>query len=93
MVIHIQDTHTSYSAQKYLAKILEYLNVNYGTDLIAIEGSIGEIETSDFSRFPDKTVKNKVADYFLNEGKIDGAEYLCIVENQVMEMIYINFTA
>ena len=82
LVIHIQDTHTSYSAQKYLAKILEYLNVTYGTDLIAIEGSIGEIETSEFSRFPDKAVKNKVADCFLNEGKIDGAEYLCIVENQ-----------
>ena len=81
LVIHIQDTHTSFSAQKYLAKILEYFHTAYGTDMVALEGSVGKLDASEFSAFPDKNTKEKVADYFLSEGKIDGAEYLCIVEN------------
>ncbi len=81
LVIHIQDTHTSYSAQKHLSKILKYLSDNYGIDVVGIEGATDSIDTSDFSKFPDKSVKDKVAEYFLKEGKIDGAEYLCIVEN------------
>lgn len=81
LIIHIQDTHTSYSAQKHLSKILKYLSDNYGIDVVGIEGAIDTINTSEFSKFPDRSVKDKVAEYFLKEGKIDGAEYLCIVEN------------
>lgn len=81
LVIHIQDTHTSASAQKYMAQILKHLNGSYNTSLIGIEGASHTINTEKFSRFPDEAVKQKVAQYFLDEGKIDGAEYLCILEN------------
>jgi len=81
IVIHIQDTHTSYSAQKYLSKILSYLNNEYDTSIVGLEGATGELDTSKFSRFPDKNAKEKVGDYFLKNGRIDGVEYYSIVEN------------
>ncbi|MCB1196140.1 hypothetical protein KDK77_08135, partial [bacterium] len=81
LVIHIQDTHTSYSAQKYLSHILRFLHDSYDTSLIGIEGASGIIDTSEFSRFPDKEIKKKVSEYFLKSGKIDGTEYFSIVEN------------
>ncbi|MCB1195428.1 hypothetical protein KDK77_04515, partial [bacterium] len=79
-VIHIQDNHTSYSAQKYLSKIIKQLNESYGISLIGTEGASSVVNTSEFSRFPDKEVKENVADYFLKKGDIDGVEFFCIVE-------------
>ncbi|MCD6460592.1 hypothetical protein J7L67_08005, partial [bacterium] len=80
-VIHIQDTHTSYSAQKYMAKILDHLNSKYNAELIGIEGASLPIDVSKFSSFPDTKSKNIVSDYFLKTGRIDGVEYYCITED------------
>ncbi len=80
-VIFIQDIHTSASAQKHLADIILYLYKTHGISNIGIEGATGKIDTSELSIFPDKTVKKYVGEYFYRKGKIDGAEYLSIVEN------------
>ena len=81
LVIHIQDNHTNYGAQKNLAQILEYLNTNYNITLACVEGAAGIINTTEFSRFPDTDTKEVVSDYFLKNGKIDGSEYISIVRN------------
>lgn len=81
IIIHIQDTHTNASSQKYLAMILAHLSSTYDISLAGIEGADSSIDTSEFSRFPDKNVRQKVAEYFLNEGKIDGSEYFSIIQN------------
>ena len=81
LIIHIQDNHTNYGAQKNLARILEYIKAQYDIDLVCVEGASGIIDTSDFSRFPDEKTKDTVSDHFLRNGKIDGSEYVSIVRN------------
>lgn len=80
-IIFIQDIHTSIGAQKNLSRIIEYLNKNYGYSQIFLEGASGKISTCEISIFPDKKVKQDVAEYFLQNGNIDGTEYLSIIEN------------
>ena len=55
---------------------------NYDIDLIGTEGAEGLIDTSEFTGFPDYQTRKIVADYFLRDGKIDGAEYLCVVGDE-----------
>ncbi|MEW6536764.1 MAG: hypothetical protein AB1454_14235 [Candidatus Auribacterota bacterium] len=81
LIIHIQDNHTNYGAQKNLARILEHLNTQYNINLVCVEGAAGLIDTSEFSRFPDTKTKETVSDYFLKNGKIDGSEYISIIRN------------
>ena len=78
LIIHIQDAHCNYEAQTNIRKILELLMDKKGLELIAIEGSAGEIDTSLFTTFPDKEIREEVATYFMKKGKISGAEHLAI---------------
>lgn len=79
-VIHIRDTHANSSAQRNVARILQYLNREYGIDTIGTEGATGVVDVAEFAHFPDESARRTVAEYFLEDGKIDGAEFLCIVE-------------
>lgn len=80
-VIYIQDSHTSISAQKNLARIIQLLRAQYGIRSIYIEGASGIIDTSELSIFPDMNVKKLVSNYYLKQGYIDGSEYVSITEN------------
>jgi len=79
MVIHIQDAHCNYSAQKSINEIVKYLNKNYGIELVGLEGGEGNYDLSVFTRIKDLNLRKKVADYFLKEGRINGAEYYAIL--------------
>jgi len=78
-IIHIQDAHCNYSAQKNIKSIIEYLNTNYKVNLIGLEGGEGDYDLSVFTRIKDLNLRNKVANYFLKEGRINGAEYFAIL--------------
>ncbi len=80
-VIYIQDSHTSISAQKNLASIIQLLRAQYGISSIYIEGASGIIDTSELSIFPDMKVKKMVSNYYLKQGYIDGSEYVSITED------------
>ncbi|MBI3291543.1 MAG: hypothetical protein HYZ73_01860 [Elusimicrobia bacterium] len=76
LIIHIQDLHGHWEVQRNIAKVIEVLQRE--TDhplLIGVEGATGE-SLQDFYRvFPDKALNLDIADYFLKEGLITGAEY------------------
>ncbi|MEI8176509.1 MAG: hypothetical protein WCG78_06540, partial [Candidatus Omnitrophota bacterium] len=78
LVINIQDAHCNYEAQTNISRILDGLIKNYGLKLVALEGSTGAIDPTLFTTFPDEKIRREVADHFLKEGKICGAEYLAI---------------
>lgn len=78
IVINIQDAHCNFEAQSNISNILEGLNKDYGLELVALEGSAGDIDPSLFTTFPDEDIRKEVAVYFLKKGKINGAEYLAI---------------
>lgn len=78
VVLYIKDIHTSFSAQKNIALILDFLTKQYDIQVIGTEGAEGNFDTSDLSAFPDLETREAVAEYFFNKGLIDGAEYLSI---------------
>ena len=77
-VIHVQDAHCIYDAQKNISAILNSLTADNTVSLIAIEGAADIIDTKDFSTFPDSSAKKWVSDYMMKNGRISGAEYFSI---------------
>jgi len=78
VVIHIQDAHCNYDAQKKISDIIEYLHNNYGVSTINLEGGEGAYDLAAFTDIQDKVVREKVADYFVRQGLVNGAEYYAI---------------
>ncbi|MBI4396831.1 MAG: AAA family ATPase [Elusimicrobia bacterium] len=90
MVIHIQDAHGVYAAQRNAARILEALAENShehasGTAsplLVAVEGAWGPVDTRWLSTFPDKNLRNRISENFLQSGQITGEEYLSVTSDE-----------
>ncbi len=78
VVIHIQDAHCNYNAQKTVYSIIDYLNRTYGVNTINLEGGEGDYNFSPFYKIEDASLREKTADYFLREGEINGAESFAI---------------
>ncbi|MBU1862048.1 MAG: hypothetical protein KKH94_00060, partial [Candidatus Omnitrophica bacterium] len=96
-VIHIQDAHTSLEAQKNIAEILAHLNqteddsvrpVNAGKAplLVGIEGAKGAFDTEALRRFPLQSAKEKVGEYFLRKGRLNGSEYQALVSHTPIDL-------
>ncbi|HID26469.1 MAG TPA: hypothetical protein EYP22_01275, partial [Methanosarcinales archaeon] len=80
-IIHIQDAHCNYEAQKNISRIVETLYKDYNINLISVEGADGYVDTSWFKAFPDVEIRREVADYFMKKGEITGVEFLSITED------------
>ncbi|MFA5143730.1 MAG: twin-arginine translocation signal domain-containing protein [Candidatus Omnitrophota bacterium] len=78
VVIHIQDAHCNYAAQKKIAEIIEYLNKEHAIDTVNLEGGAKDYDLSVFTNIYDKNIREKTADYFVREGLVNGAEYFAI---------------
>ena len=78
IVIHIQDAHCNYAAQHKISEIIEYLNKEYGINVVNLEGGAKEYDLSIFTDIVDKSLRDKVADYFVKEGLVNGAEYFAV---------------
>ncbi|MFH1790594.1 MAG: hypothetical protein ABH885_01235 [Candidatus Omnitrophota bacterium] len=75
VVIHIQDAHCNYGAQQAIASIISYLAEHYGAKTINMEGGQGYYDLGLFTDIADKKTREKVADRFVREGLLSGAEY------------------
>ncbi len=86
IVIHIQDAHVNEEAQTNIANVLDYFAGNYGLQLVNLEGAEGDLNTRIFSFVPNKDVLRDISDYFLQEGRLSGPEYLAIVKRPEMKL-------
>ncbi|MCQ9207022.1 MAG: hypothetical protein NG740_03985, partial [Omnitrophica bacterium] len=77
-IIHIQDAHCNYYAQRKICEIIEYLNKSYGINVINLEGGKGSYDLSVFTDVENNQARREVSDYFLREGVINGAEFFAI---------------
>ncbi|MDB4349872.1 hypothetical protein OAA99_02845, partial [Omnitrophica bacterium] len=77
-VVHIQDAHCNYSCQKSIQSIVDYLTGEYGIDLALLEGGAGNYDLSIFTDIEDRFLREKVADSFVKEGRVNGAEFFAI---------------
>ena len=78
VVIHIQDAHCNYNAQRSIIGLIDYFNEKYGIENIGLEGGIGEYDLSTFTCVEDKDTRERVAGYFLKEGRLNAAEYFAV---------------
>ena len=92
-IVHIQDAHCNYAAQHKIAEIIEYLNKEYGVNTINLEGGAKDYDLSVFTNIADKTIRDKVADYFVKEGLVNGAEYFAVNNPEKVNLWGIEDTA
>ena len=76
ILIHIQDAHANYEAQKHLAAILEHLIRKYGLSLVLVEGGSRNDSLSYMRTYAPLAKRKEVAEQFLKAGKISGENYL-----------------
>ncbi|MBI3318936.1 MAG: hypothetical protein HYZ90_07370, partial [Candidatus Omnitrophica bacterium] len=76
LIIHIQDAHANYEAQKHLAGILEYLILNHRISLVLVEGGSRNDSLSYMRTYAPLEKRKQVAEEFLKSGKISGENYL-----------------
>lgn len=86
VIIHIQEAHTNYEAQKHLAGILERLIKQHGLKLILVEGGSGDVSLSSMRRYSAPETRRTVADKYLKAGLIGGEEYLDIVSDYPLSL-------
>jgi serine/threonine protein kinase len=82
LIFNIMSVYSNYSNQKCIADILDILVSQYGVKLISVEGGTGKIDLEFYRNLPDDENKKQVADYFLQEARIQGHEYFAITTNQ-----------
>ncbi len=76
LIIHIQDAHANYEAQKNLAGMLEHLVAIHGLALILVEGGSRNDSLSYMRAYAPLEKRKQVAEEFLKSGKISGENYL-----------------
>jgi hypothetical protein len=76
IIIHIQDAHANYEAQKHLAGILDYLIRAHGLALVLVEGGSRNDSLSYMRTYAPLEKRKQVAEEFLQSGKISGENYL-----------------
>jgi|GEM_PF-3974676 len=86
LVIHIQDAHCNYTAQKNIARIIRRLSKKYGIHDLLIEGAEGNVDIDFFKSYPDRGIKRKVFGHFLKTGELSGAEYLALTSQHAFKL-------
>lgn len=76
IILHIQDAHANYEAQKHLSAILEYLIQAHGLSLVLVEGGSRNDSLSYMRTYAPMEKRKQVAEEFLKSGKISGENYL-----------------
>ena len=81
-ILHIQDAHASLEAQHNIQAILSHLQKNYGTDLVFLEGAVGELRTERLKFFKDERLNDKAAELFARRALIGGTELYLLKEER-----------
>lgn len=86
VVVHIQDAHTNYEAQKNSAAILEDLINNHGLYLILVEGGSRDVSLHKYRERATLATRKQIAEDALKEGIIAGEEYLNVASDYPMKL-------
>jgi hypothetical protein len=85
-VLHIQDAHCNYAAQRSISQLLNYLTAEYGIDAVNCEGGAEDYDLSIFTSIPEKDIREKTSDYFVREGALSAAEYFAVNNPQKVKL-------
>jgi uncharacterized protein YbcV (DUF1398 family) len=77
-IIHIQDRHMDPIAQASTAELINYINQEYNTHLVCVEGASKELDTGFYDTIKDTPSKQKTAEFFMEKGLFTGSEFFKI---------------
>jgi len=77
-IVHIQDAHGNYDAQKSIENIIRYLTDHYGFQTLFLEGAGDRLDPSLFHFFSDRSVNLDIADVLMRNGEFSGGEMLLL---------------
>ena len=77
-IVHIQDAHCNYAAQKKINEIIAFFVKEYGAENVNLEGGAGAYDLSIFTDIRDEAVRGRVSDHFVIQGLVNGAEDFAI---------------
>ncbi|MBI4711041.1 MAG: hypothetical protein HY767_01050, partial [Candidatus Omnitrophica bacterium] len=86
LIIHIQEAHANYDAQKNIQNILKLLAQNYGIREIFMEGAGNQLKPDLFRFFPEEPgLQQAVNEKLLKAGELTGAEVFMMNAPQKIE--------
>ncbi len=81
--ILIQDLHVNRSVQFAISGILKRLKLQgFMPDRIAVEGDTGPVDLGEMQQYPDANIRQKTADYLVQQGEMPGAMHFVVSEGQ-----------
>ncbi|MBU1862174.1 MAG: hypothetical protein KKH94_00705 [Candidatus Omnitrophica bacterium] len=89
VIIHIQDAHASFEAQKNLAQIIQHITPQLGSDktpFIGVEGAMGKVNMVPFRQFPLEEARKAVGEDFVRKGIFTGAELAAASSKKDIEL-------
>ncbi|MEW6536179.1 MAG: hypothetical protein AB1454_11245 [Candidatus Auribacterota bacterium] len=86
-LVYLEDAHCNYLAQKELSTFIHFLTTNTPLELIAVEGSQGDILTDLFATFPVDGTRKRIAENLLKNGVISGEEYYTISSGNPVKIV------
>lgn len=75
LVIHIQDAHDQFDAQKNIARLIESLQNGAAISLVGVEGASGGFDLAPYRDFPRRQFIADAAENFLKSNLIAGPEF------------------
>jgi len=87
-VIHIQDAHCNYSAQKNIQAILENVSTNNNVRLVGLEGAEKWVSTAVINAVPDKQKREEFIDALLNKAVISGGVAFAGNQDEFNSLLY-----
>jgi|GEM_PF-1209042 len=84
-VIHIQDAHGSYEAQKNIQRLLSHLKKKYGVQLVFLEGGASVLNPGYFHFFEEPARNQRIAKRLMRKGLLSGAEVFLIEQGKDVE--------
>ena len=86
-IVLIQDLHCNQEIQRNIQGMINSIvKTHKNLDMIAVEGETGIIPTASLGYLSDTPQKRAVADYFLAQGKLTGADYVAICDHPQIEL-------
>lgn len=73
-IVVIQDLHCHSQVQENISHIIAQLRTQHDLQLVGQEGAWGRVDTSILGQLPLPKLKEKLSNYFLNQGMLTGAE-------------------
>lgn len=86
LIVHIQDAHANYEAQKNIAGILEYLIDNHNLNLVLMEGKLTDMDFKYLRYRAPLDVRTEIADGLLKSGDFNAVNYLDLASSYPIEM-------